>query len=246
MAYMSYSNKKSCFVKVLERTAMVLGAITLISGCTKVGKGPRINVVNFRDNTGTHQTVVDDFAPWPTMADAETDTTTTTTATTTTTTSEDTLRLVVLGEIENSMEGYVEVDATEAYSEEGLDGYSPSETTLNHIEYYEFVWLCNAVGTEYGSDWIDTWDKAQVVDTIMTRVQQGCWTDEGRPSTIYNVLTASGQFDWSYVDDYFHDNVTPDCVEAVNYYFAHMDEFEHYDSFYGDGVYNYFYNQINY
>lgn len=241
----SYSNK-SVFVKVLERTALVLGAITLISGCTKVGKGPRINVVNFRDNTGTHQTVVDDFAPWPTMADAETDTTTTTTtATTTTTTSEDTLRLVVLGET-NEMEGYAEVDVTEAYAEYEVDGYSPSETTLSYIEPYEFVWLCNAVGTEYGSDWVSTYDKAQVVDTIMTRVQQGYWTDEGRPSCIYNVLTATNQYSWSYVDDYYHDNVTTDCVKAVNYYFEHIDEFEHYDSFYGDGYQNYFYNQINY
>lgn len=115
------------------------------------------------------------------------------------------------------------------------DGYY----SLNFITEDERVYLCNTVGTEYGSDWVSLYDKACVVATIMNRVHDGGWTN-GNPSTVYNVLTAPYQYNPNYAVPYYRSNVTQSCIDAVEYYFEHQEDFPHYTSFWGDGTYNYF------
>lgn len=112
-------------------------------------------------------------------------------------------------------------------------------TSLNYITDVERIYLCNTVGSEYGSDWVPLYDKACVVATVMNRVHDGGWSD-GLPSTIYNVLTARYQFDPAYAVGYYRKNVTQSCIDAVEYYFENMDQFPHYTSFWGDGTYNHF------
>lgn len=115
------------------------------------------------------------------------------------------------------------------------DGYY----SLNFITEDERIYLCNTVGTEYGSDWVSLYDKACVVATIMNRVHDGGWTN-GNPSTVYNVLTAPYQYNPNYAVPYYRSNVTQSCIDAVEYYFEHQEDFPHYTSFWGDGTYNYF------
>jgi hypothetical protein len=112
-------------------------------------------------------------------------------------------------------------------------------TSLNYITDTERIYLCNTVGAEYGSDWVPLYDKACVVATVMNRVHDGGWSD-GLPSTIYNVLTARYQYNPAYAVGYYRKNVTQSCIDAVEYYFEHMDQFPHYTSFWGDGTYNHF------
>ena len=114
-----------------------------------------------------------------------------------------------------------------------------SGSALDYVTELEYIYLCNTVGHEYGSDIVSIYDKACVVATVMNRVRDGGWTN-GLPSTIYNVLTAPYQFNPSYATGYYHSCVTQSCKDAVNYYFAHQNEFPHYTSFWGDGRYNHF------
>lgn len=111
--------------------------------------------------------------------------------------------------------------------------------SLNFITDVERIYLCNTVGTEYGSNGVSLYDKACVVATVMNRVHDGGWSN-GNPSTIYNVLTAPCQFNPAYAVPYYRYNVTQSCIDAVEYYFEHQSEFPHYTSFYGDGRRNYF------
>lgn len=111
--------------------------------------------------------------------------------------------------------------------------------SLNFITDVERIYLCNVVGTEYGADWVSLYDKACVVATVMNRVHDGGWSN-GKPSTIYNVLTAPYQYNPAYAVPYYRYNVTQSVIDSVEYYFQHQDEFPHYTSFCGDGRRNYF------
>ena len=102
------------------------------------------------------------------------------------------------------------------------DGYY----SLNFITDTERIYLCNTVGTEYGSDWVSLYDKACVVATVMNRVYDGGWSN-GLPSTVYNVLTAPYQYNPNYAVPYYRNNVTQSCIDAVEYYFEHQSEFPH-------------------
>lgn len=64
--------------------------------------------------------------------------------------------------------------------------------------------------------------------------------DERFPDTVYDVLTQKGQF-----TGYYPGCCTPteECYAAVDYYFAHQSEFNHDNSWSGDGYQNYFYYQ---
>lgn len=110
---------------------------------------------------------------------------------------------------------------------------------LDYVTELEYIYLCNTVGHEYGSNWVSLYDKACVVAVVMNRVRDGGWSD-GRESTIYNVLTAQYQFNPSYATNYYHACVTQSCKDAVDYYFANQSIFPHYTSFWGDGRVNHF------
>jgi hypothetical protein len=111
---------------------------------------------------------------------------------------------------------------------------------LNYVTEEERVYLCNVVGSEYGSDWVSLYDKACVVASVMNRYYDGGWQGYGRANTIYNVITAPDQFDPAYAVNYYRWNVTESCIQAVDYYFENMDIFPHYTSFWGDGRVNHF------
>lgn len=99
----------------------------------------------------------------------------------------------------------------------------------------ERVMLCNLVGREYGSDWVSVYDKACVVATVMNRVNSASF-----PNTIYDVLVQPNQFSGYIPQDTYTYQVTDSCVEAVDYYFNHQDEFGNWLYFFGDGTRNYF------
>lgn len=250
--------KKQVNVKVyLEFIALVLMTVSLISGCCKVGKGARIHVTN---NLVESEAKV----PYPVIATAlSTETikvtyttegtfgtqTTETTAmalselTTTEATTEnnvDDIAVPISFADQTNIEDSMNDDVSEVEFETYDYGYYPSVAN-GYITEEERIYLCNTVGTEWGSDWVSLYDKAMVVDTVMTRVDEGRWTN-GLESTVYNVLTAPNQYNPWYAEPYYHDNVTQSCIDAVEYYFQHRDEFPHYTSFYGDGVENHFYN----
>lgn len=111
---------------------------------------------------------------------------------------------------------------------------------LNYVTEEERIYLVNTVATEYGCDWISQYDKALVVAVVMNRLADGGWQGSGRENTIYNIITAPGQFNPNYAVPYYRYNVTESCITAVDYYFENMDIFPHYTSFYGDGTRNYF------
>lgn len=111
--------------------------------------------------------------------------------------------------------------------------------SLNFITDVERIYLCNVVGSEYGSDGVSLYDRACVVATVMNRVHDGGWTN-GKPNSIYNVLTAPYQYNPDYAVPYYRYNVTQSVIDSVEYYFQHQGEFPHYTSYCGDGRRNYF------
>lgn len=103
------------------------------------------------------------------------------------------------------------------------------------ITEYERVLLCNVVANEYGSDWVSVYDKAMVVACVMNRVNNPQF-----PNTIEGVLTQPYQFSGYWASSSYYSTVTDSCIAAVDYYFAHTDEFGSYLYFEGDGYRNYF------
>ncbi len=105
----------------------------------------------------------------------------------------------------------------------------------------EYIWLCNVVGHEYGSDWIAIEEKAKVVEAVMNRVK-----DPRFPNSIWGVLTQPYQFsglEWTLYLGTFSYQVTPSVKAAVDLYLEHPEQFNHgYNSFWGDGSMNHFYS----
>lgn len=118
---------------------------------------------------------------------------------------------------------------TEAYVE------SAQNNGTLPITERERVLLCNVVANEYGSDWVSVYDKACVVATVINRVNNPQF-----PNDIESVLTQPYQFSGYWASDSYYSTVTDSCVEAVNYYFEHPEEFGSYLYFEGDGYRNYF------
>lgn len=110
-----------------------------------------------------------------------------------------------------------------------------SDNTLP-ITDYERTLLRNVVAREYGSDWVAVSEKAKVVAVVMNRVN-----DPRYPNTIEGVLTQPYQFSGYYACGYEWSNVTDSVREAVDYYFAHPEEFGSWTGFWGDGYSNHFY-----
>lgn len=99
----------------------------------------------------------------------------------------------------------------------------------------ERILLCNLVGREYGSDYVPIPEKAKVVAVVMNRVNSPLF-----PNTIYEVLTQPYQFSGYLASDEYSYQVTDSVIEAVDYYFAHIEEFGDWLYFEGDNVWNYF------
>lgn len=103
------------------------------------------------------------------------------------------------------------------------------------IDNYSRQLLAEITWHEAGSNWISQYNKAKVVAGVMNRVN-----DPRFPNTVYDVLVAPNQF-----TGYWPGCYTPSqaCYDAVDYYFAHTNEFNSDNSWWGDGVANHFYYQ---
>jgi hypothetical protein len=104
------------------------------------------------------------------------------------------------------------------------------------ITDYERTLLRNVVAHEYGSDWVSVQEKAKVVAVVINRVNNPKF-----PSTIEGVLTQPYQFSGYWACSYEWSTVTQSVRDAVDYYFAHPEEFGGWTGFWGDGHWNYFY-----
>lgn len=151
---------------------------------------------------------------------------------------------VVTTSIEEPVSPDTEFEPSESLSETDITE-EPMNTDTELYNYpmditeYEYILLCNCVAYEYGSDWVDDYEKAKVVEVIMNRVSSDLY-----PNTIYDVLTQPNQFSgvWSYVNyGTYSEKVTDSVKNSVNLYFAEPESFNHgYTRFEGDGTTNYF------
>lgn len=103
------------------------------------------------------------------------------------------------------------------------------------IDDYSYQLLAEIVEHEAGMDSISIYDKAHIASAVMNRVNDGRF-----PNTVYDNLIDQSQFPGYY----------PGCIiprqtayAAVDYYFAHPNEFDNSNSWYGDSWTNYFYYQ---
>ena len=163
--------------------------------------------------------------------------TTTTSTTSSTTTSTTTTELMTIAEVPTTT---VQVNTVQIEPEPTTAWVEPNPLEQTYTELpisdYERILLNNVVAREYGSDWVNIYDKACVVATVMNRVNSPQF-----PNTIEEVLTQPYQFSGYYACNYEWSNVTDSVRESVDYYFNHQDEFGNYLYFYGDGTRNYFY-----
>lgn len=127
---------------------------------------------------------------------------------------------------------------TEESEEDEVDGDLDVDSDCSQSDWcvtdYERELLAEIVEHEAGSSWISCYDKACCVAAVMNRVRQGCWGGYD----VYSVLAAPGQF-----SGFYPGYVSPQsgAYEAVDYYFAHPEEFSSYiTSWCGDGYQNYF------
>lgn len=90
---------------------------------------------------------------------------------------------------------------------------------LDYVSEAERIYLINVVTSEYGSDYVPLYEKAKVVAVVMNRLHDGYWGD-----SISSVLSYPGQFVGYYLKDSFYGNTTPECIDAVDYYFLHQDD----------------------
>lgn len=156
-------------------------------------------------------------------------TTSTTTISTTTTTLAEETTLTTLQVVENQ--------TTDVPTETApVESDSVAEVNPTYpITEYERILLCNIVANESGSDWISIYDKACVVACVINRVD-----DSRFPNSIEEVLTQPYQFSGYYASDCYYPTVTDACIQAVDYYFEHSNEFGDYLYFEGNGTNNVF------
>lgn len=109
---------------------------------------------------------------------------------------------------------------------------------LDYVSEEERIYLINVVTSEYGSDYVPLYEKAKVVAVVMNRLHNGYWGD-----SISSVLSYPGQFVGYYLKDGFYGNTTPECIDAVDYYFLHKDDSMYNGIMYisGGGGWNSFY-----
>ena len=170
-------------------------------------------------STTTSTTTTEETTTTTTITTEETTTTTTTTTTNTTTKKKTTT---------------IETTTTEMTTEE--------TTTIDPDDYYnipitesERIMLTNLVAHEYGANWISTAEKAKIVMVVMNRVNS-----KNFPDDIHKVILQKGQF-CNMPDNRYIKQVTQDCIEAVYYYFNHVNDYStRLFFYYGDGRKNYF------
>lgn len=167
-----------------------------------------------------------------TVVSTRTQTTTTSTSTAMTSTSSSVTTSTATTDIATEVEPVIEPNTANSttYAEPVCEIKSDLPITET-----ERILLCNLVGREYGSDCVPIPEKAKVVAVVMNRVNSPLF-----PNTIYEVLTQPYQFSGYIASDEYSYQVTDSVIEAVDYYFAHTEEFGDWLYFEGDNVWNYF------
>lgn len=127
----------------------------------------------------------------------------------------------------------IETTTTTGYVENPIT--SNNETYSIGIDSYSYQLLAEIVEHESGCDWISIYDKAHIAAAVMNRVY-----DNRFPNTVYDNLIDQTQF-----PGYWPGCITPRATayEAVDYYLVNPYEFDNSNSWWGDGVQNYFYYQ---
>lgn len=196
----------------LAITSILLGIMT---GCGR----DRIDTDEFSNPPPTEVSISCTTTPVTTSTTTNLTTSTTTVSTTTTTqqVTETQTTTIPTETVPVESDSVVEVDSTYPITE------------------YERILLCNIVANEAGSDWISIYDKACVVACVMNRID-----DSRFPNSIEEVLTQPYQFSGYYASDCYYSTVTDACVQAVDYYFEHSNEFGDYLYFEGNGTNNVF------
>lgn len=185
------------------------------------------------ETTATETTTTAAATESTTTATTETTVTETTTTTTAATTEATTATEITTTTEEVQADFTTETTETTATVENAQETYLP-------ITDAEYILLCNAVANEAGSSWIGLYEKGNVVEVIMNRVNSPLY-----PNSIYDVITQPYQFtgseNYAYLSTYSQ-YVTEDVKNAVNLYFNEPSSFmQNYFGFYGDGFQNYFY-----
>lgn len=104
----------------------------------------------------------------------------------------------------------------------------------------DYILLCNCLGLEYGSDTVDIYEKAKVIEVILNRVSSSLY-----PDTVYGVISAPYQFsgcsEYLYLNIYSK-RVTYSVMAAVDWYLEEGWQTSNhgYVGFSGDGTWNYF------
>ena len=196
----------------LAITSILLGIMT---GCGH----DRIDTDEFSNLPPTEVSTSCTTTPVTTSTTTNLTTSTTTVSTTTTTqqVTENQTTTVPTETVSVESDSVVEVDSTYPITE------------------YERTLLCNIVANEAGSDWISIYDKACVVACVINRIN-----DSRFPNSIEEVLTQPYQFSGYYASDCYYPTVTDACIQAVDYYFEHSNEFGDYLYFEGNGTNNVF------
>ena len=196
----------------LTITSILLGIMT---GCGH----DRIDTDEFSNLPPTEVSTSCTTTPVTTSTTTNLTTSTTTVSTTTTTqqVTENQTTTVPTETVPVESDSVVEVDSTYPITE------------------YERTLLCNIVANEAGSDWISIYDKACVVACVINRIN-----DSRFPNSIEEVLTQPYQFSGYYASDCYYPTVTDACIQAVDYYFEHSNEFGNYLYFEGNGTNNVF------
>lgn len=196
----------------LAITSILLGIMT---GCGH----DRIDTDEFSNPPPTEVSISCTTTPVTTSTTTNLTTSTTTISTTTTTqqVAENQTTTIPTETVPVESDSVVEVDSTYPITE------------------YERILLCNIVANEAGSDWISIYDKACVVACVINRIN-----DSRFPTSIEEVLTQPYQFSGYYASDCYYPTVTDACIQAVDYYFEHSNEFGDYLYFEGNGTNNVF------
>lgn len=181
----------------------------------------------------------DEFSnPPPTEVSTTTSTTTSTITNSTTLTTTTSTTTTTLTEETTLITQQVTENQTIAITTETVPVESNSVVEVSStypITEYERILLCNIVANESGSDWIGIYDKACVVACVVNRVN-----NPNFPNSIEEVLTQPYQFSGYYASDCYYPTVTDACIQAVDYYFEHSNEFGNYLYFEGNGTNNVF------
>ena len=210
------------------RGATALTIISILLGIMTGCGHDRIDTDEFSNPPPTEVSTSCTTTPVTTSMTTNLTTSTTTISTTTTTLAEETTLTT-----QQTTENQTAAIPTETAP---VESDSVAEVSSTYpITEYERILLCNIVANESGSDWISIYDKACVVACVINRVD-----DSRFPNSIEEVLTQPYQFSGYYASDCYYPTVTDACIQAVDYYFEHSNEFGDYLYFEGNGTNNVF------